>query len=159
MVPSLLVSLMSDGLMTTFFVGRFSCFSTAAIAKIATWRSGMDADISPCFPPTFRPHRRKTDLSYVDGVVREALSEVQDAVGGEGVIVSELQRQQICRHVFKLPGPETELPIRDETFSSHRPAGTYRSLSSRQSSSSLTSFSYFLWNKEPEESEALLIRR
>lgn len=87
-------------------MGRFSCFNIPAIAKIATWWSGVEALGLAGVPLTLSSTQTQTDLSYVDGVVREALSEVQDAIGGEGVVISELQRQQICSHVLKLPGPE-----------------------------------------------------
>lgn len=49
-----------------------------------------------------------TDLAYADGVMYEALCEIEDSVRGQWVIIPQEERQQVCGHVLKLPGPETQ---------------------------------------------------
>jgi len=48
------------------------------------------------------------DLAYADGVMYKALCEVEDSIRGERVIVPQQESQQICGHVLKLPGSETQ---------------------------------------------------
>ena len=99
---------MSDGFTTTFLVGRFCCFRIAAVAKIATWWPERDTVTdTPTHGPTHKaPPNGPTHLADVDGGVRQALGEVEDAVGGEGQVLAELQQQQVGSHVLELPGPE-----------------------------------------------------